>query len=253
MENNLFGVASSSTSSSSSTNSHQGSSSNSFASATQMTAEGSQTIAASATSSDPAASSAQASASATPEEITATAVVGYAPIEPVASALITTSPATDILALFPGLSDVAVESLQSSNVIETPSSPVPIVDYVLGTAATDIVVGQAGRHVMVGTGEADTFVLGAAGVETVTQANVIVDCHPMEGDRLGLSGGITISDLHLQVVDLDHNGVPESTVIRLGASDSILAVALNTVDPAGYSLLNNDCFLSIPNPFGYQE
>jgi Ca2+-binding RTX toxin-like protein len=134
-----------------------------------------------------------------------------------------------------------------SRELDTTSRPTPIstIDYVLGTSQNDVISSTAAYDVLIGFGGADTFVLSSAGVADVLQADVIVDFSWAEGDRIGLPNNIAFDALQLQVADLDRNGIVESTVIQVRTTGAILAVALNTVDLAGQTVLNSGSFVTL--------
>lgn len=231
-------------SSSSSSASGQGTSSESFATATQVTPNGIQTISVSASSSEPVSSSAQASATTSSDGINATANAQPDDSDLDASTSIATGPPAQIFARFPLL--IATESSSaSSSTSEQISRPLPAVDHVLGSPESDVLVGTAKRDVLTGYAAADTFVLDSVGVSSVTQADVIADFNAIEGDRIGLAGEVTFNNIYLQVVDLDSNGIPESTVISLGTTGTVLAVVLNTVNTVGQPVLTSNSFLSV--------
>lgn len=134
-----------------------------------------------------------------------------------------------------------------SREVDSASSPTPIptINYVLGTVQNDVISSTTAYDVLTGFGGADTFVLDSTGGTDVSQADVIADFNWVEGDRLGLPNNIAFDALQLQGADLDRNGLVESTVIQVGTTGAILAVALNTVDLAGQTMLNSDSFVMI--------
>lgn len=99
------------------------------------------------------------------------------------------------------------------------------IDFLLGTPMADRLVSTPDRDIFVGYGEGDIFVLDAAGTEHLAQADLIIDFNQAQGDMLQLSAGLSLeTDIVLEPVDLDNNGILESTSVRL-TNGNILAIA----------------------------
>jgi hypothetical protein len=65
------------------------------------------------------------------------------------------------------------------------------VDRLYGSNGNDTLIGGAGRDLLVGGGGADLFVLGTL----TADADTIQDFNQSQGDRIGLTGGITFGSL----------------------------------------------------------
>ncbi|MGD1949691.1 MAG: hypothetical protein ACFB14_08605 [Leptolyngbyaceae cyanobacterium] len=111
------------------------------------------------------------------------------------------------------------------------------IDYLIGTPSEDILVSNAGRDILIGYGGADTFVV-AEGDEQGAQADVIIDFKLAEGDSIQISANIaSVGSIALEPVDLDSDGVLESTSVHL-PNNSVLAIVQGTIDSAGNTLLS---------------
>jgi serralysin len=103
-------------------------------------------------------------------------------------------------------------------------------DYLIGGAGNDTLIGDFGADVLVGGPGADLFVLRretAAGVFEPQFADHIIDFNSAEGDRIGLTGGLTQNDITYQrFVDVDNNGLPDA-VIQINGTNEILGIVLN--------------------------
>lgn len=104
------------------------------------------------------------------------------------------------------------------------------IDFLLGTPSADRLVGTPDRDIFVGYGDGDVFVLDAAGTEHMAEADLILDFNGAQGDLLQLSSDLSwATDIVLEPVDLDNNGIVESTSVRLINGD-ILAIVRGTTD-----------------------
>ncbi|MEO0432575.1 MAG: hypothetical protein AAF151_12850 [Cyanobacteria bacterium J06656_5] len=118
------------------------------------------------------------------------------------------------------------------------------IDYLLGTPAKDILVSDGDRDILIGYGNADTFVLGANEGNQLADADIIIDFDPDEGDIIQLSSEISFdSDIILETIDLDDDGMVESTSIYL-TNGTALAIAQGTVDLLGNTILSSHAFIS---------
>ena len=90
------------------------------------------------------------------------------------------------------------------------------VDRLYGGDGIDTLIGGAGRDLLVGGGGADLFVLGTLGVD----ADTIQDFNQSQGDRIGLTNGITFGGAGFAITQ---NGT--KTEIRNGSD--LLATLLN--------------------------
>ncbi|NEP18195.1 MAG: hypothetical protein F6J97_15035, partial [Leptolyngbya sp. SIO4C1] len=107
-------------------------------------------------------------------------------------------------------------------------------DILLSTAQQDILIGYAG---------ADRFTVGGQGVHDIAYADIIVDFDAVSGDRIQLQPDVALSNLVLDAVDLNTDGIADSTAILRQTTREILAVVQNTVDAAGNTLLSLDQFI----------
>ena len=104
------------------------------------------------------------------------------------------------------------------------------IDFLLGTPLADRLVGTSDRDIFVGYGGGDTFVLDATGTEYLAEADLIIDFNVAEGDLLQLSSDLSLAaDIVLEPVDLDNNGMVESTSVRL-TNGNILALVQGITD-----------------------
>lgn len=118
------------------------------------------------------------------------------------------------------------------------------IDYLLGTPAKDILVSDGDRDILIGYRNADTFVLGANEGNQLADADIIIDFDPDEGDIIQLSSEISFdSDIILETIDLDDDGMFESTSIYL-TNGTVLAIAQGTVDLLGNTILSSHTFIS---------
>ena len=104
-------------------------------------------------------------------------------------------------------------------------------DYLIGGEGNDTLIGDFGADVLVGGPGADLFVLRretAAGVFDPQFADHIIDFNPEEGDRIGLTGGMTQDDiLYRGVIDTTGDGQMNDAVIQIKGTNEILGVVLN--------------------------
>ncbi|AFY80749.1 CAP domain-containing protein [Oscillatoria acuminata] len=103
-------------------------------------------------------------------------------------------------------------------------------DYLYGESGDDVLIGDFGADVLIGGAGADLFVLRrdtAVGVVEPQMADYILDFNPAQGDRIGLTGGLTQNDISYQrFVDVDNNGIPDA-LIQINSTNEILGVVLN--------------------------
>lgn len=239
MDSQGLGVTFSTSSSySRSTTSDQGNSSASFATVTRGTPEGLNTISSSIENFDSTVNSATAIAIASPDQ-----AIVITEIQPVPNpGQIANDVPPQIIHLFPHL-----EIFRESMVAHALSQSVD--DAIIGTNESQLLVGIIGQDCLVGYGGADIFMLSDV-VGHYAAADVIVDFSIPEADRIGLPENITFYDLALQVIDLDGDTTPESTVIHLGATGEVFAIVLNTVNESGFSALSSEHFLPVLNVLG---
>jgi Ca2+-binding RTX toxin-like protein len=125
-------------------------------------------------------------------------------------------------------------------------------DLLIGGNGDDFLCGDFGADTLIGGNGADTFALR---VETASPlanpllADTIVDFNATQGDKIGLIGGLSATDVVLQVFDTDGNGQADATLIKFSSNngDRILAVVLGTVNPAGTTTLTAADFVTLPN------
>lgn len=153
---------------------------------------------------------------------------------------------TDVTA--PAQSSPIFNSDQSENENTLNSPEEQLLDYLIGTATADILVSNIGRDILVGYGDADTFVLESNGVTQLADADIVVDFNLEDGDTIQLSSEIAFNnDIVLETADLDNNGIIESTLIRL-TTGKILAIAQGTVDLLGNTILSSEIFTTALDP-----
>jgi hypothetical protein len=103
-------------------------------------------------------------------------------------------------------------------------------DSLYGGSGDDVLIGDFGTDVLTGGAGADLFVLRrdtAVGVTNPLEADSITDFNRAEGDRIGLTDGLTENDITYEaILDLDNNGMND-TVIRIIDTNEILGVVLN--------------------------
>lgn len=123
-------------------------------------------------------------------------------------------------------------------------------DTLTGAEGDDVLVGNGGADTVTGGGGADTFVLTQDAANPVTNpqfADVFADFSPGEGDKIGLTAGLTSDSLTLVTLDWSGDGSLDATAIQHGAhaSNGILAIVLGTVDGAGATTLTDADFTTV--------
>ncbi|MGD1856095.1 MAG: hypothetical protein ACFB2W_17780 [Leptolyngbyaceae cyanobacterium] len=126
---------------------------------------------------------------------------------------------------------------------QSSTSLVRTVNYLIGTVERNYLVGTPQQDILLGLDDGDTFVLGTEGVLDYRDADIIVDFSLEDGDIIQLSSVLDY-ELVLEPVDLDCNGMLDSTSIRL-MSGSVLAVVPGTVDALGNSLLSTQHVMAV--------
>ena len=133
-------------------------------------------------------------------------------------------------------------------------------DYVRGGKGNDIVTGGQGNDFLFGdfgsdslTGDegADSYVLRrdvAVGKFDISSVSCITDFALVEGDRIGLTDGLTVADLSFEDIDIDLDGVSDTT-IKLAASGEFLGVAMSvtsvSIQGSFFSVTSDDPGLSL--------
>jgi serralysin len=116
-------------------------------------------------------------------------------------------------------------------------------DTLYGGSKDDILIGDFGTDVLTGGAGADLFVLRrdtAVGVMNPLEADSITDFNRAEGDRIGLTEGLTENDITYEaIIDVDNNGMND-TVIRIINTNEIVGVVLN-INPSDL----NGMFVSV--------
>ncbi|MGL5192456.1 MAG: calcium-binding protein, partial [Chroococcales cyanobacterium] len=116
-------------------------------------------------------------------------------------------------------------------------------DSLYGGSGDDVLIGDFGTDVLTGGAGADLFVLRrdtVVGVTNPLEADSITDFNRAEGDRIGLTDGLTENDITYEaIIDLDNNGMND-TVIRIIDTNEILGVVLN-INPSDL----NGMFVSV--------
>jgi len=105
---------------------------------------------------------------------------------------------------------------------------------------------------LIGGSGADTFAFKAVTASAAANpflADRLFDFNPAEGDKIGLTGELSVADLTLLAFDTDGDGTADATLVKFSSNigDRILAVVLGTVNAAGATTLSNADFISLPN------
>jgi Ca2+-binding RTX toxin-like protein len=125
-------------------------------------------------------------------------------------------------------------------------------DLLMGRNGDDFLCGDLGADTLIGGNGADTFVFRpetATPIANVAYADIVLDFNATDGDKIGLTAGISIAEIALQVVDTNGNGQADATLVKFSSNngDRILAVILGAVNPAGTTTLTNADFITLPN------
>lgn len=100
-----------------------------------------------------------------------------------------------------------------------------------GNDGNDFLAGDRGIDVLTGGPGADTFVLRSNETFGVNGADVITDFNFDEGDRIGLTDGLTELNLFFEddnLIAYDNDGIINDMVIRNRSNGQILGIVLNT-------------------------
>ncbi len=100
-----------------------------------------------------------------------------------------------------------------------------------GNEGNDFLVGDRGIDVLTGGPGADIFVLRSNEQFGVNGADVITDFNFDEGDRIGLTDGLTELDLLFEddnLIAYDNDGIINDMVVLNGRNGQILGIVLNT-------------------------
>ena len=122
----------------------------------------------------------------------------------------------------------------------------------IGGNGDDFLCGDFGTDILRGGSGADTFAFKPVTASAATNpflADQLVDFNPAEGDKIGLTGGLSVADVTLVAFDTDGDGRADATSVKFSSNsgDRILAVVLGTVNAAGATTLSNADFISLPN------
>ncbi|PHX55525.1 hypothetical protein CP500_010495 [Tychonema bourrellyi FEM_GT703] len=125
-------------------------------------------------------------------------------------------------------------------------------DFLIGGNGDDFLCGDFGTDTLMGGNGADMFVFRpetATPLANLAYADIVLDFNAAQGDKIGLTAGIAIAEIALQVIDTDANGQADATLVKFSANngDRILAVVLGTVNAAGQTTLSNADFITLPN------
>ncbi len=123
-------------------------------------------------------------------------------------------------------------------------------DLLIGGNGDDFLCGDFGIDTLIGGTGADTFVFRPETTSSVANlflADTVVDFNAAEGDKIGLTGGLSAADIALVAFDTDGNGTADATLVKFSSNngDRILAVVLGTVNAAGATTLTNTDFISL--------
>jgi Ca2+-binding RTX toxin-like protein len=100
-----------------------------------------------------------------------------------------------------------------------------------GNEGNDFLVGDRGIDVLTGGPGADTFVLRSNEQFGVNGADVVTDFNFDEGDRIGLTDGLTELDLLFtddNLIAYDNDGIINDMVIENARNGQIVGIVLNT-------------------------
>ena len=105
---------------------------------------------------------------------------------------------------------------------------------------------------MIGGSGPDTFAFKPETASAATNpflADQLLDFNPAQGDKIGLTEGLSVADMTLVAFDTDGSGTADATLVKFSSNsgDRILAVVLGTVNAAGATTLSNADFISLPN------
>ncbi len=102
-------------------------------------------------------------------------------------------------------------------------------DSLTGDSGDDQLWGDIGNDILIGGEGADTFALT---LEDFERVDVIVDFEVSAGDKILLPSDILLTNIALNPVDSNDDGIIDATAIQLNVSQDelILGVALGTVD-----------------------
>ncbi|HLO51809.1 MAG TPA: calcium-binding protein [Kamptonema sp.] len=104
-------------------------------------------------------------------------------------------------------------------------------DRLNGDGGNDFLVGDRGIDLLTGGEGADTFVFRRdEAAFNINQADVITDFNFREGDRIGLTNGLTQLDLRFNDedrIDFDSDGEFDDMVVRINNTGEILGIVLN--------------------------
>lgn len=123
-------------------------------------------------------------------------------------------------------------------------------DVLTGSNGRDILIGDLDFDQLTGGADADTFILGANASEVplnVTEADLITDFNPAEGDKIVIIANFNSQELTLESFDQTANlqlatGASQGTIIRQTTTGNILGVVANITDidtvKNGISIIN---------------
>jgi len=125
-------------------------------------------------------------------------------------------------------------------------------DLLIGGNGDDFLCGDFGIDTLIGGSGADTFAFRPETASSATNpllADRVIDFNAAEGDKIGLTGGLSATNIVLQAFDSEGNGTADATLVKFSSNngDRILAVVLGTVNAAGATTLSNADFISLPN------
>ncbi|MEM8611778.1 MAG: hypothetical protein AAGF93_07145 [Cyanobacteria bacterium P01_H01_bin.105] len=142
------------------------------------------------------------------------------------------------------LEPIADDNTEANSDDNSNSSTESTIDFLLGTSTQTVLASSSDRDIFIGSNNADIFSLETTGVDQLAHADVIIGFDLDGEDRIQLDADISIShDIRLETVDLDLNGIAESTSIQR-IDGSILAIVQGTVDTLGNTLLSSHAFIS---------
>lgn len=122
-------------------------------------------------------------------------------------------------------------------------------DELTGGDGDDVLIGGFGTDTVTGGKGSDTFVLGLETTRPITDpslADVITDFNAAEGDKIGLTGGLSGEDILLEVFDSNGDSTADGTLVKLASSpdNGILALVQGTVNAQGETTLTSADFIT---------